>query len=263
LLDGTTFFSRKNFSEVPPGNGAFIVKNSWGTDWGDCGYFYISYYDSKAGNGSSVFTAENQDNYENIYQYDPLGWVSSLGYKNVTTAWCANVFTAKSEEVLKAVSFYTTDSNCYYDLYIYTNPDSGPINQTGPVFSKSGTSLTAGYHTILLDSEVRLTTGQNFSTVLKLTNSEYNYPVALEKPKEDWSSKAKANAGESFISSKGINWTDVNESFANSNVCIKAFTNTLLIPVANFSSNVTEVYVPLSVQFTDLSENSNRKKLGL
>lgn len=252
------FFSKNNFSEVPPGNGAFIVKNSWGSDWGDNGYFYVSYYDSKVGDVSTVFTAENPDNYEHIYQYDPFGWVSSLGYRK-PTAWCANVFTAKSEEMLKAASFYTTDSSCYYELYVYTNPDSGPINQTGPVTSKTGTILTAGYHTVPLDSEVRLNTDQNFSVVVRLTNIAYNYPIALEKPKKDWSSKAKANARESFISKDGINWTDVNESFENSNVCVKAFTKSVLLPVANFTSNVTEGYAPLSVQFTDLSENSTER----
>lgn len=251
-------FSRKNFLAVPPGNGAFIVKNSWGPDWGDNGYFYISYYDSKAGNGSTVFTVEDPDNYEHIYQYDPFGWVSSLGYRE-PTAWCANVFTSKSEEVLKAVSFYTTNSNCGYELYIYTNPDSSPINQTGPVTSKIGKILTAGYHTIPLNSEVRLTADQNFSVVLKLTNTAYNYPIALEKPKENWSSKAEASAGESFISKDGVNWTDVNESFENSNVCVKAFTNSVWIPAANFTSNVTEGYAPLPVQFTDLSENSTER----
>jgi C1A family cysteine protease/PKD repeat protein len=251
-------FGRNNFSEVPPGDGAFIVKNSWGSGWGENGYFYVSYSDSNIGNENSVFTAENPENYESVYQYDPFGWVSSLGYSN-PTAWCANIFTAESAEVLKAVSFYTTDSNCNYEIYIYTNPDSGPISPAGPVLSTSGTSLTAGYHTIPLGSDVQLMAGQKFSVVLKLTNLAYNYPIALEKPKANWSSKATANAGESFYSSSGQTWKDTTVSYPNTNTCIKAFTDPAVLPSANINSNVTEGYVPLSVQFFDLSENATER----
>jgi len=104
-----------------------------------------------------------------------------MGYRN-HVAWCANIFTSKSDEALKAVSFYTTDSNCNYEIYIYTNPGSNPINQADPVLSKSGTSLAAGYHTIPLDSGVPLKAGQKFSLVLKLTTPEYNFPIAIEMP---------------------------------------------------------------------------------
>ena len=61
-----------------------------------------------------------------------------VGYNNSVTAWIANIFTAKSDELLKAVSFYATDTNCNYEIYIYANPTSGPINEAGPIYSKNG-----------------------------------------------------------------------------------------------------------------------------
>jgi PGF-pre-PGF domain-containing protein len=243
-------FDKNKFPIVPPGDGAFIVKNNWGTNFGDNGYFYISYNDTKLGyDGSFVFTAENPDDYDSIYQYDPLGWANSVGYSN-PTCWGANIFTAKSNEILNAVSFYTTDSNCSYEIYIDTDdPEFSPISQIG-------TMPFAGYHMVPLSSGVKLKAGQKFAVVLKLTTSGYGYPVAIESPESGYSSKAKANVGESFVSYDGIEWDDITAYFSNTNVCIKAFTEPALLPVANFTSNVSEGYAPLTIQFNDSSENA-------
>lgn len=249
-------FDRNKFNRVPPGDGAFIIKNSWGTGWGDQGYFYVSYYDSNIGTENGVFTAESVNNYKNIYQYDPLGWVVNYGYGNPT--WCANIFTAKSSEVLKAVSFYTTDVNCNYGIYIYTNPKSNPINQATLALTQNGVIPNAGYHTVSLSSGVPLQAGQKFSVVLKLTNPGSSNPIALEYPYSGYSSKATAHAGESFVSADGNTWTDMTTIYRNTNVCIKAFTDTAeeVPPVANFSATPLSGVTSLQVTFTDGSTGS-------
>ncbi len=74
-------YPRTNFATTPPGDGAFIVRNSWGSAWGDAGYFYISYYDNILASGVSYsfLNAEPTTNFGRIYQYDPLGWIAFMG----------------------------------------------------------------------------------------------------------------------------------------------------------------------------------------
>ncbi|KKH50310.1 lectin like domain-containing protein, partial [Methanosarcina sp. 1.H.A.2.2] len=253
------FFDRNRFKHVPQGNGAFIVKNSWGKAWGEGGYFYISYYDTRLGyEENAVFTAAEKDNFDYIYQYDPLGWINSLGYPEYSTAWGGNVFSSEGIEKLEAVGFYTTDLDTTYEIYVYKNPTNGPINQEGNfVVKETGTYPLPGYHTHLLNSPVNLTSGEKFSVVIKFSNPSFEYPLAFEQPLDSYSSKAQANPGESYVSSDGLSWQDLISisKFSETNLCIKAFTAEAP-PEADFSSNITSWVSPLTVQFTDLSKNA-------
>ncbi|MDD1716246.1 MAG: lectin like domain-containing protein, partial [Methanolinea sp.] len=241
-------YSRNNFINTPPGNGAFIAKNSWGTDWGDEGFFYISYYDTWIGKENILYLSESSSNYDRIYQHDPLGWVISFGTGG-ETAWFANVFSAASQEELTAVSFYTPSTGASYQIEVYLSPGPGPRG-TNPSVIQTGSFSYAGYHTIPLQSSVPLKKGQKFSVVVKLTTPGYSYPVAVEYPYSGYSTKATASSGQSYVSSDGAEWDDLTTILANTNVCLKAFTR------SSGSSTTTTTATPTPTPATNTDQKA-------
>jgi len=238
-------YSRYNFAVTPPGDGAFVVRNSWGDDWGDLGYFYVSYYDSIIGRELVQFFSEDTTNYDRIYSYDPLGWVTSAG-SGKDTLYAANVFTAAGDEELRAVSFYTPVKGSSYQVEITKNPTNGPRGTSSKVVS-TGTIAYAGYHTVTVDTPVTLEKGAKFSVIIRLTTPGYGYPVAVEYPLNGYSTQATARAGESFISSDGTSWTDLTQVVSNGNACIKAFTVMRKTPTPTPTLTPTPTKTPQSI----------------
>jgi len=224
LIGWDDYFPASKFNQAPQGDGAFLARNSRGTGFGDSGYFWISYYDTKAASAQSmVFLAESARNYGAVYQYDPLGLTALSGINSSDTAWCANMFRASESNSLRAVSTYFYSQNASYELYIYTGCSSGAPRSGKLAFTRSGSFSLGGYRTITLDQPVELTAGQLFSIVFKLKTPGFNFPLPQERPVDGYSSGATASAGQSFVSPNGTSWSDITQNAPNTNICIKGF----------------------------------------
>lgn len=216
-------FPKEYFTVQPEKDGAFICKNSWGTKFGEDGYFYVSYEDANIGTTNVVYSKlGNADNFNHIYQSDLLGWTGQLGY-NRESAYFANVYKAGKNEELAAVSFYATDVNTSYKVYVVPKfEDADSLNQRTLV--AEGSFDNAGYYTVRLDKAVILEDNQKYAVVVYIETPGSIHPVAIEYDADERTKNFDITDGEGYISLYGSKWANTEET-QNCNLCLKAFTN--------------------------------------
>ena len=216
-------YPAENFSCMPERDGAFICQNSWGTSFGEGGVFYVSYEDTRIGTGCAVCTrVEPADNYDHIYQSDLCGFVGQMGYEKESCQF-ANVYTAESDEVLRAVGFYAVDKHTTYEIQVvedFQNVFSLVLAKT----VQEGTFENPGFYTVDLEKEVQIPKGQKFAVVVKIKTPGEEYPVAMEYRADAATQRVILDDGEGYISPDGYRWTEVEETYGG-NVCLKAYTD--------------------------------------
>lgn len=216
-------YPKENFSVNLEGDGAFLCINSWGSEFGDNGLFYVSYYDSNIGIHNVVYTkVEDVDNYDHIYQTDLCGWVGQLGYEE-ESAYFANAYTAQRDERIEAVGFYATGKNTSYEIYVVEDFEDETSFEKKK-FVQSGSFTNAGYYTVPLAAPVEMEEGKKYAVVIKIKTPNAIHPIAIEYRANRATRDVVLDDGEGYISLTGGTWEHVEESKA-CNICLKMYTN--------------------------------------
>lgn len=244
-------FSRENFNEDSKvtSDGAWIARNSWGDDWGDGGYFYIS-YQNKCNYNIVAAEASTSPKYRNNYFYDGSCALSKLklypsgsgGISSVSNVFQAKAGNGKGEALGEVVLATYTDGGSY-SIQIYTNlkDKSNPVSGT-PAYSSPVTFYQehAGISTVTVP-EVNLMSGTLYSVVVTNIGSSAVDYLCETNSAYDWVEfNADLKENQSFCYHEKSGWNDFSKTSPSACVRIKAHTRTL-------SSAVT-VQKPSSMQ---------------
>ena len=214
------------------GNGAWLVKNSWGSGeeefpnkgegkWGiekdgkNTGYFWLSYYDKSIDTPEAVDFKLNEKGTagytDTIDQHDyaPIKEYAAAHVEN--EARMANVFTAAVCEDLKEVGCDTSypDTEVTFDVYLLGMRSDSPTDGLH-VSTVTKTFPYAGYHKVVLPEKVRVMRDQKYAIVVTQKvpkdGGKTAYAVSLKLS----NGKTVINKGESMLYADG-EWTDLSD----------------------------------------------------
>ena len=226
--------------------GAWIFKNSWGSEWNDGGFAYLSYEhilnsENYSNNYAYTFIFNDTNCYDRIYQYDfggMIDWYPEIVY-NIPVHYM-NRFEAVEDGWLSAVSTYFENSTDFV-ISIYKG-DSLELTQEG--------HCEMGYYTIPLNSKILLNKGDAFSVEFKLLSDFISIPLC-NASELNWPTFTR---GVSFYRYDDEEyWTD---TYPDGVLCIKAFTTPLelvktAISVNQFTSASIGEEVIINADFDD------------
>ena len=162
-------YSKDNFIVKPQNDGAFLCLNSWGTDWGNGGYFWISYEDEYINQYVGVL---NTKDFIKTNEYTNAGKIFHHQGRTAPNKFFGFKFNKTSEDeylshiTLSAMSFHDGDAKIHYFL----NPIDDSFDEDKMILlqtSDASNHLNLG---VVLNNPIKII-GDSYSIVVQFEGS--------------------------------------------------------------------------------------------
>lgn len=243
------------FKNTPAGNGAWLIKNSWGTSSSDTGYFWMSYYDTNIKDFTEV-VAKPAGNYDNNYQYNGVTTLYGMSVQRNSMS-IANIFTAKGNETIEACSFELSQGGPYNcEVTVYGNVTNTTYLNTNKVGATASIRCDhKGFYTVNFTSPYEVKKGEKFAIAIKYnTINTDKVVVPVEQAQASATYQTYREKGQSFYSTGG-SWTDTYSTSYFGNFTIKAYTSNVV------KYNNDAIYAKENT--TTVIDNTNKTISGL
>lgn len=187
------------------GQGAWIIRNSYGTSWGDGGYFYVSYNDNSILDYNCYWPERDETVITEItYLYDELGNFNSTGYGSETGYGIVKFISSDTNRLIQ-VGTYAMASNSEIEIRIYENFDGTSVSGLlGSIPVQ--TCPWPGLYSFDIPEHIDLEFGEDFYVWIKYMTPGYNWPIPIEDTIADYAYPA-IEADVCWISGSGASGT--------------------------------------------------------
>lgn len=158
-------YPKENFTIQPKNDGAFIVLNSWGSEWGKNGYYYISYesdnfFESIVG----IISSSKADKFEIISKDNYIFSESKYTPTNINNRFYGFKFDNNGQEIKKILSGIKS-SDGFLTVNVYINKYDDSFDPKKMIKLKM---VNNDYYTSLTLNEPIKLKGDKFSVVFEV-----------------------------------------------------------------------------------------------